>query len=509
MKKIILSLLFTAAFIFTIPMLFADPGQAGTVVVHYKAWDSNYDNLHAWVWGSNEWGNNIWKPRDAQLDDFGAVFTFSNVIEVEQTDESTFGFIAALGEPEGTTIDWDYVNGNGSKKTNDVNIPKNIIKAGQTIHVYVFEGADKNNGQSAFVADPTKHNMLLTYFDPSGSYEANLGIHHWSGWDLDGAEWGTPLQVFENGGKTVTGVNVKVAMLTATPEDSDGVKDAGFLIYAGGDNNKKTGDVKLRDSFGSNTAPAGQTAFAWVYSKGDGYTTNDNVLYGDDFSIFIEEAFTFRLIPFKNDAVGPSGTYAKNPVTVFVKTSTQIENIYATALPVDKADAMETMVAYFELVEKTGENTFGEPISIMRLDFAPGNSSVSDFVINLDEEDALDNTKQYVLRFDDGTNEAEVELALDTTFPTITFMSPVGIVGKPANERIINVQWGVPYNIALFPQFVASDDRDGTLTPFVFVPEGSNSTVNTSVAGDYVITLQVSDSWGNTTTETFILRVTD
>jgi len=502
MKKIILSLLVLATFALAMPMLFAAEGEEGTVVVHFKTWDSNYENMHAWTWGTAEWGNNVFKPRDAELDEFGALFTFEGVKEVAPTSDATFGFIAVLGN------DWDYVNENGTKKTNDVLIPQNLVKGGQTVHIYIFQGADKDKGQAYFVADPAKHNLLFVYFDPSGSYEENIGIHHWNGWDLPTAEWGTPVEVFEDGARTVTNATVKVAMITATPDGENGVKDAGFLIYAGGDPNKKTGDVKLRDAYGASTAPAGSVAFAYVYSKGNAYTANDNVLYGEEgFEEFMAEAFTFRLQPFKQENGVLSGTFAKNPVTVFVKTSAQVNNLYAAADPADKVDAMEEMISWFELVEKTGENTFGTPIPIERLDFAPNATTVSDFVINLNDANKLDNTKQYVLRFDDGTSQAEIQLNLDTQAPQIVFVSPLGIVGKPAEERIILVQWGVPFNLTNFPQFQASDDRDGILTPYVYVPAGENSILDTREEGDYTIALRVSDAWGNTTTETFIFRV--
>src|SRR5690606_4796277 len=132
---------------------------------------------------------------------------------------------------------------------------------------------------------------------------------------------------------------------------------------------------------------------------------------------------------------------------IFVKASAQLQNLYAAAEPANKATAMAEMVSWFELVEKTGENTFGSPIPIQRLDFAPAAATVADFVINLAEANKLDNTKHYVLRFDNGEVNAEIDLNLDTSAPEIVFVSPSNIVGKPAEERIILVQWGVPFNL--------------------------------------------------------------
>lgn len=103
--------------------------------------------------------------------------------------------------------------------------------------------------------------------------------------------------------------------------------------------------------------------------------------------------------------------------------------------------------------------------------------------------------------------KASIMLAMDTEAPEIQFISPTNIVGKDASERIIEVAWGVPFNQNSFPRFRATDDRDGDLTSFVFVPKGDFSVLNTAEEGDYTIMLQVSDKWGNVTQETFIFRV--
>ncbi|PKK87459.1 MAG: hypothetical protein CVV63_00945 [Tenericutes bacterium HGW-Tenericutes-8] len=102
---------------------------------------------------------------------------------------------------------------------------------------------------------------------------------------------------------------------------------------------------------------------------------------------------------------------------------------------------------------------------------------------------------------------ASLEVVMDTEAPVITFISPTGIVGQPAASRIIPVTWGVPFNQNSFPRFRAADDRDGDLTPFVYVPKGAYSVLNTRVEGDYTIMLRVVDKWGNVTEETFIFRV--
>ena len=66
---------------------------------------------------------------------------------------------------------------------------------------------------------------------------------------------------------------------------------------------------------------------------------------------------------------------------------------------------------------------------------------------------------------------------------------------------------GEPFDQNLFPGYRVVDNRDGDLTPLVFVPKGANSVLDTRTEGDYTIMLQVEDKWGNVTQETFIFRV--
>ncbi len=95
---------------------------------------------------------------------------------------------------------------------------------------------------------------------------------------------------------------------------------------------------------------------------------------------------------------------------------------------------------------------------------------------------------------------------MDTEGPTIQFLG--SLLGKPESERIIVVDWGLPFDQNLFPAYRASDDRDNRdWTPAVIVPKGDFSVLDTRTEGDYVIMLQVTDKWGNTTQEKFTFRV--
>ncbi|MDO9629410.1 MAG: hypothetical protein Q7I99_05855, partial [Acholeplasmataceae bacterium] len=449
--------------------------------------------------------------------------------------------------------------------------------------------------------------------------EENLGVHSW-GWQGTGPEWGTPAKLFTKAGVAPSGIEVKAFMAQAAETW------AGLLIYAGGDENKKTGDVTLALS---GADANGEVGIAYVVSKGDAYTAGDNVYY-NNYAGFKEAAFTFKLMPFNND--DKSGTYAVDPTTIIVKTSAQISSPYPTAT--DKAAAREIIEGWFSVREIIGAG-YGAPLAIERVDFATSNATLNAFVIIL--ETPLNNTKRYEVFFDLGFPEetldvakqvavtvnvtvpantptdaaiklaggmngwnpehanyaavkvgttmvysltfnvdvtapytnidykwtrgswateefiasnrtlvipnnvdtitfedtveawaditpptdkyaapvrmaeanlsASLEVAMDTQKPVLTFISPAGIVGKVAAERIIDVTWGQPFNQNLFPRFRVLDDRDGDITPFVYVPKGAYSVLDTRTVGNYTIMLRVVDKWGNVTEETFIFRV--
>ncbi len=598
MKKVLLALIFVAAIagLLGTRVLAADATH-GDLVVHFKAWDENYTDLGSWAWGDTAAGK-----RADGIDDFGAYWNYNNIAVGTEV-----GFIAVYWVGEGPN--WD------AKLTGDVNLGAEVIIANQTTHVYVFQGAA---GAQYTLASPDHRNLLVVYYDPSGSYEETLGLHHW-GWTATGPAWASPDPILMTVGKSVAGFEVKAVMMSA-------VEDwAGLLIYAGDDATKKTGDVTLA---GGGAEVNGEVGFAYVVSKGDAYTAGDNVYY-NDYAGFMDAAFSFKLMTFNSDDM--SGTYAVDPNTIIVKTSAQVPSPYPTAT--DKDAARAAIESWFTVKEVTGVDTYGPALDIERVDFASSNTTLNAFVIIL--SDGLDNTKEYEVFFNNYTEtlavekeitvtlnitfpantpvdavmsaagafngwspgsvdyvatrvgntsiytltftvnvteafttfeykwtrgswdndeyiatnralvipnyvdsitytdvveawkdidapanqyaapvrtapanlEASLEVAMDTAAPEITFISPTGIVGKAAAQRIIEVAWGSPFNQNSFPRFRATDDRDGDLTPFVYVPKGANSVLNTRVEGDYTIMLRVVDKWGNVTEETFIFRV--
>lgn len=599
MKKVLLLLLLVVSFGFFGVQLLAEDVETGNIVVHFKAWDEDYTELGSWAWGGPAAG----KVYDG-IDDFGAYWEYNDI-----PVGTSVGFIAVLW-PGGAGPDWN------NKLTGDVNIDASAIVAGQTTHVYVFEGAatsETNPGH--YIARHDKKNLLVIYYDPAGAYEDNVGVHAW-GWEDHTESWGSP-EPFTVAGKSAASIDMK-GIIFAAKEDW-----AGLLIYAGEDANKKSANIEM-GQFAD--AVVGQASIAYVVNKGNAYLAGDNIFL-NDYEAFAEEAFSFKLMGF--DAEKMSGTYAPDPYTVIVKTSAPISSPYATA---DDKDAARAEIESWFTVREKGTNNV---MPILRVDFATSNPTLNAFAIAL--ENPLDNTKQYEIIFDLGYPEetlavarkvavtlnvkvpantpvdaelsiagslngwgpgqeaytatrvgtsnmftitfevevteaytifeykwtrgewsseefvasnrplvvpnnvssitfedeieawadikapaekyaapvrvpvlnkkASLDLDLDVSAPEIIFISPVGIVGKEAGQRIIEVAWGQPFNQNIFPRFRATDDRDGDLTPFIFVPKGPNSILDTRYEGDYVIMLQVSDAWGNVTQETFIFRV--
>ena len=613
MKKVLTALIMFVAAI-SVFGLKTNAAGTGNLVIHYHAWDGDYTELGSWAWGGPAAGKVY-----TGLDDFGAYWEYNDIPLATEV-----GFIA-VDWPGGAGPNWD------AKHTGDIFISPDAIIEGKTTHVYVFEGAatvkegDVVVDRQNFVANPDQHNVMVVYYDPANAYAEELGIHGW-GWEgpAGSSAWGTPTQVLSTAGVAESGYPVKGFMLSAAATASPG-----FLMYAGDDATKKTGDLKSETGFFT-TLTAGTTEFLFIVNAGDSFTDNSNVF--TDAAQFAEEAFSFKLKPFTPEDM--SGTFAQNPTDIYVETSAAVASPYPSAT--DKEAAKAEIQSWFTVKEKTGENTYGPALAIERVDFALSAETLNTFVIVLEEGSALDNTKEYEVFFDLGlpsetlavakTVEVTLELTapantpvdavlsvaggfqgwspnaagytatkvgdiytvtfnvdvtepfttfeykwtrgdwpnaefvegnrslvvpnnvdsitvqdevliwedlkaetdtkyaapvrvagqniaasiaieMDREAPVLTFISPSGILGKPATERIIEVAWGTPFDQNLFPGYRVVDNRDGDLTPLVFVPKGANSVLDTRTEGDYTIMLQVEDKWGNVTQETFIFRV--
>jgi len=434
----------------------------GKVIVHYKKWDGDYSSAGLWTWNTGAGGSNA-PITSSVTDDFGAVYE----ITVASNAADTIGFIA-LSQEIGNDNRWNHKDSGGGS---DMSIDVTSIKDGSVseLHVYFFTG-----GYELIYINPDKINVITLYYDPTGGYEENLGIHNWGGWDQgDATAWGTPNELFFNAATSPSGVKIKGLHLTNDPGVADWV---GFLIYAGDDATKKHaghGDIK-----GFDDMAVGDIRINYVV--GGSVMTNAVT--------FIDTAFAFRFEPYIVLDGMARGTFAAKPNSVLVKFS------FAITLPNQEEDAAVAEFASFFSLKQ------GTTVVPFTLDYNTSAVSASEFVVVLSGGAVLDNTKTYIISFDNGDElQAEIQVAMDTVAPVLVFLDD-------EDEIIIELEFGAEWDQTLFPDYRATDDRDGVITSKVYVPTGQGY-VNTSVAGDYEITLAVEDEWGNQSTITFTISV--
>ena len=398
MKKVLSALILFAAVI-GLFALKTNAAETGNLVIHFKAWDGDYSTIgsHAWVGGASG------KLKDG-VDDFGAYWNYDNI-----PVETEFKFIAVNWKDGGP--DWT------AKKTGDIAISPDAIVAGETTHVYVFQGAaskivdDKgvDGERQNFYTVPGKKSMLVVYYDPTNAYEETIGVHYWDGMYVNSEDegspaWGTPVPL-EDAGLSAAGFAVKAIMI----KDSDDTDDkGGALVYAGEEKNKKTNDLNILPATALGSADV-------IYVAGSG----NNVFRS--YSEFADLAFTFKLLPFNKEKM--TGTHATSPQTIVVKASQDIPNPSfgkTTILEQNMADAQ--VKSWFTVREDLGEGKLGTPLIIDRVDYAKSNEKLTDFVINLRDGSVLDLEKNYIVEFDLGIVETvnEVEVTLNLIAPANT-----------------------------------------------------------------------------------------
>ncbi|HOH17897.1 MAG TPA: pullulanase-associated domain-containing protein [Bacilli bacterium] len=405
----------------------------GRVVFHYQKWDGNYTGTGLWTWNAGTDGTKDGVAMTG-VDAFGAVME----INIDDDAADTIGIIP-IGAEIGSDARWNH------RETPDgqhINFDVTAIKAGTatTIHVYYFQGGF----QTYYVADPAKANVLVLYFDKTGTYEENLGVHAWNGWEnFTETDWGTPAKVFKDGFKSPDNVQGKAALLQFTP---DGTKDPGLLIYAGDDATKKHPSGNL-DGF--KTMTAGQVKLVYVT---------------------VETIFQSR-IDFAPVAFGGEVIFT---------------DVYGDVAYVRDVMGLIDLKTYFTLKQGT------TVVPIAQIDYNTTADSTNEFVIQLAEANALNNTKAYTLHFNNGLTGdkqllAEIALDLDKEKPVIALVDP---------DAAITVALGAKWDQSLFPVYRVTDNRDANLTPKVYVAKG-HGTLDTNKVGDYPIRLEVVDEWGN------------
>lgn len=424
-------------------------GAEAKVVFHYQRWDGDYQGTGLWTWdgGTNGSSNGVVMNG---VDGFGAVMEI--MIDTDDAEDE-IGIIPIAHDIDKDSR-WDY------RETPDgehILLDITALKDGtlSEMHVYYFEGGY----QTVFVADSTKANVLVLYYDVEGNYEEELGFHTWgSQWTNveSDPEWGTPAKLFVDGFKSPEGVQGKAALLQTEPDT-----DAETLIYAGSDESKKHADHgNLR---GFSDMVAGEVRVVYVANQ---------VVYEERIE-FAPQAF--------------GGKIVWEPV--FEEVTKEI-------------DILELIDFKNFFTLKEGDKV----IPIKAIYFNESAEEVNEFVIELGEEHKLDNTKTYTLIFNNGKEgkelyEDEIVLDLDKEAPVINLLDQEG--DEPV---VVNIELGQEWNNDLFPSYRVTDNRDANLTAKVYVP-AEGGYLSTKKAGTYEITLQVEDEWGNVGTATFQIVV--
>ena len=450
------------------------------LTVHFHAWDAaDYASVGAWTWstGSGTSGDATPNPLAiSSIDDFGAVFEYC----INPTDAGDVVGFLPLNNWGGPEVGWVWDdNAKMTAEKGDINIDVTTLKntTATEMEVYVFEGAggkasDADKKRGVYEVDPLKKNIIIGYFDPANAYEENIGIHPWGPYDapLAGAEWGTPVQFFENGATAPSGVAVKLGMATAAA-DASGL---GGLIYAGNDDTKKHPTVNsfADPSTGFAETGAGEVAFALVVN---------GQVFGD-VDEFAAEAFKFEFMGREVAETGlASGTFAVDPNTILVKTNVKVA----------VSDDTAAIKGRFSVKEGTNE------VAITSVDYDVNAASTNSFVLNLGAN--LDITKTYTISYDDGINTTEDELDMDTEAPVITFLS---------EDVDVEIELGGAWSAEYVPSVFAQDNRDGDITALVYIAPGDGY-INTGFVGEYDVTFTVYDVWGNKGEATFTVSVVE
>ena len=410
MKRIVTLVTMLLLTVFTGTMLNAALPALGEgeakLVIHFHKWDDDYENIGAHLWSGKALvpvGENF-ELKDGGIqatgqDEFGLYFEVYYTAGAEAADVGFIPVGALQVKDDGTIVqNWD-----AKLSKNDVLISVKGNAAGSVTHVYVFEGskgkdADMEAGEVAYlVSDPTKANLLLVFFDPSGEYHENLGIHSWN-WseEQNASGWNMPLKVFKTVGK-MGAADVKAAILN---QDAADIGGAGLLIYYGdGDASKYTGDIKkdATPDIGiyADGVQNGSVTPVYVLAAGTGNTSNANVYYGENLVDFGIEALTFRFELGKVE--NGSGTFAMTKRIVYTLFNQAIVTNFLTATDEEKEVKKTNLKNSFKVVEYVNGEATTKEIKVAEINFNEYANEVKEFILTLESD--LDHTKEYKIHF--------------------------------------------------------------------------------------------------------------
>lgn len=428
--------------------------------------------FHIWNTGSNAPDTIV--SRDG-------IFVTAEIFIMEDAQDE-IGVIPTLDDGNGGN-DWDNKLSYGGA---DILIDVTDIKGGGVKHAFIYENAKA--GEIIYsTTNEENYLMFVTYY--SASYEENLGFHSWGFISEHTAtSWGTPLTLFKTIGRAPDGTEIKGAVLESSSKDG-----AGALIYAGSDDSKKHsdyGDLTFFDDTEASTPQFMGVANSTVYTK-------------EEAVAFTEEAFSLRFMDFSVSSNGSyEGTYAVNSTSILVSLSTTIL-VPKVKVEADEDNNIEEVLYTEEerinLVKEMFNiyltNDVESKIEIESIDFDKNSDTIKDFVFTLKDELLFEN--EYSISYENADKYCDIEINMDKEVPVITLLR---------GNDIIEIPWGEAFDMKYFPQYEATDDRDGDITSKVYVPSGKGF-LDTSEVGDYEITLRVIDSWGNSVDKVITFRV--
>lgn len=450
-----------------------------TLVVHYQNWSGEYENTGLWTWGN---ASSIAGIGLDSTDSFGAVYRIP--LSADNTEAGLIVMNSGFNNSiENSSWNNDWVKGTGDVKVDVTEFVKNNE---EEMHVYVFYSNGENlSADQIFVVDPNKITLFVMNYDGSGLYPENLGVHAWGAWEFiynedevsSFGQWGTPSCIFKTAAYTETGKAVKVGQLQVEASE---FASSGFLVYAGDDASKVTPDQNTSDYITEKPDQAG----AYVL-----YTIKGNAFFGEGaLADFTENAFALKFDAFGTDDNGNyTGTYAPAPKSIIISLSSAVSIADSEGKVYSQADFLALNRFRLYVVEGDARTL----VAIDSINFSDSELSASAFVINLSDANKLDNTKKYVLTYqeNDDAEVIEIKIDMDSEAPILEFLG---------GETTIEVEGGA--TTIQLPSYIANDDRDGEITNKVYVSSTENNKVNTSVKGNYKVVLIVEDKWGNETT---------
>ncbi len=448
--------------------------EYGTLKVTFIRNNISDENVYFYIWKTGT-------PTSDHVVSKNGIFHTSEV-KIYAGSEDNIGFIPTIekidadGNP---SADWDNKL---SYDGNDLSFNVSDIKGSGVKHAYVYENA-KDNEVVYSSTNTANYMMFVTYY--SASYESNLGVHSWGMTpEHTSSDWGTPLEVFSTIGRAPDNSEIKGALLESPDNSGNGV-----IVYAGSDSTKKHSEnIEFEED-----VIAGTPQFVGV--------TNGAVYNEESSEQYTEDAFKLKFIDFGVASNGAYvGTYAVNSNTMLVSLSSAIEVPTVKTEATDNTDEVlytkEERVALLKnqfTIYVT--NSVTSVITISSIDFDVNSETAKDFVFTLNSE--FDQSKSYTITFDNGIKQASLEIDIDNEAPVITLLR---------GQDVIDVEWGKPFDMKNFPQYEATDSRDGDVTAKVYVPSGEGL-LDTSIEGEYKVVLRVSDAWGNTTDKVITFRV--